>query len=227
MENVPDIRSAVIARALIVKRNNAMAAVATGGALAFAVTRLSGIGSPGLAPLAFLLGAGFGVLYANAFEYVLHRFFLHWGQGFLVLRHALHHNSTGTADEARYVNFATSPWVVLLLFVSNAVPIFTGIFLLESWLRAGFLSGRFSAGIPGAGIWGAGIFGGFTIYYVIYEEIHWRIHIGGRLPSWLAFARRNHMLHHGDFDGHYNVFLPMFDWIFAHIPRRRNLPSAR
>jgi hypothetical protein len=27
-------------------------------------------------------------------------------------------------------------------------------------------------------------------------------------------ARKHHMLHHGGFEGRYNVFLPVCDWIF-------------
>jgi hypothetical protein len=30
----------------------------------------------------------------------------------------------------------------------------------------------------------------------------------------MHFARRHHQLHHGGFPGRYNVFLPIFDWIF-------------
>ena len=100
------------------------------------------------------------------YEYVLHRFFLHWGNGFLVQRHALHHNSTGTAEEPRYVNFATSPLVVVALFVGNAVP----FFLLDHFLHADLAAGALVA---------------FTIYYLLYEEVHWRFHLGGWLPHWM------------------------------------------
>jgi hypothetical protein len=58
------------------------------------------------------------------------------------------------------------------------------------------------------------MFAGFTIYFIAYEEIHWRFHLGGWLPGWLRAARNHHMLHHGSFEGRYNVFLPIFDWLF-------------
>ena len=194
METTDDIRASSIARALIVKRNNAITAIAAGGALAVIAAKLCRAGGWWLG-LSLSAGVLTGVLYANGFEYVLHRSLLHWGTGFLVRQHALHHNSAGTPDEARYVNFATSPWVVVLVFVLNA----------PAALLAGYLLG--------AGI-GAGMLIGFTVYYVLYEEVHWRIHFGGWLPRWLRFARRHHMLHHAGFDGRYNVFLPFFDWIF-------------
>jgi hypothetical protein len=189
---VVESRSACIARGLRIKRTNAAAAILTGGLMTAGSVFLY---DRSFSFLRLLLGILLGILYANAFEYVLHRFVLHWGEGFLVQRHALHHNSSGAADEALYVNFATSPWVVVLVFVLNAPSVIA-------------MEGLFHQGSA------PGMFAGFTLYYVSYEEIHWRIHFGGRLPGWLRFARRHHLLHHGDHKGRYNVFLPIFDWIF-------------
>ena len=192
-----------ITRSLAVKRNNALTALAVGGALALFAARAYGFGLYGAGVLFGFLA---GLVYANAFEYVLHRFLLHWGHGFLVGRHALHHDSASTPQEARYVNFATSPWVVVLLFASNALPVFAVEQLLHLGLAPGMLAG-------------------FTVYYVLYEEIHWRMHLGGWLPAWLQAARRHHMLHHGGFEGRYNVFLPLCDWIFQRRQWKRS-PSG-
>jgi len=192
-----------ITRSLAIKRNNALTALASGGALAAFAARAYGFGSFGSGALYGFLA---GLLYANLFEYVLHRYLLHWGHGFLVGRHALHHDSAGTPQEARYVNFATSPWVVVLLFASNALPVFAVEQLLHLGLAPGMLAG-------------------FTVYYVLYEEIHWRMHLGGWLPAWLQAARRHHMLHHGGFEGRYNVFLPLCDWIFQRHQWKRS-PSG-
>lgn len=189
----PDTRAAEIARGLAVKRRNAVTAILTGGALAFLAARVDGLGALGWRLLGGLL---VGLLYANAYEYVLHRFLLHWGKGFLVQRHALHHNSTGTTEEPRYVNFATAPLVVVALFVGNAVP----FLLLDRFLHADLAPGALLA---------------FTIYYLLYEEVHWRFHLGGWLPHGMQRARHHHLLHHGDFEGRYNVFLPICDW-FLH-----------
>ena len=190
-----DARSAEITRAHHVKRRNAITAFLSGSILAAVVLELVHFDSRELDPLRLVLGFLAGVLYANGFEYFLHRFLLHWGEGFLVQRHGLHHDSAGAPEEPRYVNFATSPWVVVLVFVLNALPVFA----LEFFLRTGFA---------------VGIFAGFTLYFIAYEEIHWRFHLGGWLPGWLRAARGHHMLHHGGFEGRYNVFLPIFDWIF-------------
>lgn len=188
-------RSAEIARARSIKRVNALTALLTGSIVAIVALELVRFNSREFDPLRLAAGFLAGVLYANAFEYVLHRFFLHWGEGFLVQRHGLHHDTAGAPEEPRYVNFATSPWVVVLVFALNALPVLA----LELFLR------------PGLAV---GIFAGFTLYFVAYEEIHWRFHLGGWLPGWLQRARHHHMLHHGGFEGRYNVFLPVFDWIF-------------
>ena len=143
-------RSAEIARARGVKRRNAITALLTGSIVAVLILRFTHSGARAFDPLRLLAGFLAGLLYANAFEYVLHRFFLHWGEGFLVQRHGLHHDTAGAAEEPRYVNFATSPWVVVLVFVLNAVP----VLLLELFLHAGLA---------------AGIFAGFTLYFIAYE----------------------------------------------------------
>ena len=202
-----DIREAEMRRARRVKRNNALTAIAAGGGLAIAASVLCGVRGGGVALASVVLGMLIGLLYANAFEYVLHRFLLHWGTGFLAQRHALHHDSAGAPNEARYVNFATSRWVVVFVFLLNAPPV----------LAAGYLFG---------GALACGMFAGFTCYFVAYEEVHWRIHFGG-LPRWLQFARRHHMLHHGGFEGRHNVFLPICDWLFQRHEWKSTAPGDR
>jgi fatty acid hydroxylase family protein len=188
-------RSAEIARARRVKRVNAVTALLSGSILSLVVIRRVTFNPSEFAPFHLLAGFLAGLLYANAFEYILHRFFLHWGEGFLVQRHGLHHDTAGGPQEPRYVNFATSPWVVVLVFALNSLPVLA----LEIFLRIGLALGMFA---------------GFTLYFIAYEEIHWRFHLGGWLPGSLRSARHHHMLHHGGFEGRYNVFLPIFDWIF-------------
>jgi len=189
METANEIRAAEIVRGMTVKLNNAITAFLTGVGLALAALLVCR-GSLNL----MAVGALAGAVYANAFEYVLHRFILHLGSGFLDRQHALHHDSVGAPNEERYVNFSSSPRVVILVFLLNSPP----AFVIEHFLDHGI---------------GMGMFLGFTIYYIVYEEIHWRIHMGGWLPGWMQFARRHHLLHHGGFQGRYNVFLPVFDWV--------------
>lgn len=192
LSKASDLRAAEMARGMAVKRRNAITAVLTGGLLALLAARADRFQVTSWNLLGGLL---VGLLYANLYEYVLHRFLLHWGNGFLVQRHALHHNSTGAPNEPRYVNFATAPLVVVALFVGNAIP----FFLLDHFLHARLAPGALFA---------------FTVYYLLYEEVHWRFHLGGWLPHWMQPARQHHLRHHGDFEGRYNVFLPVCDWIF-------------
>jgi hypothetical protein len=194
-----------IRRSLAVKRRNAWTSLFTGGMMAVWAARVYGFGPYGAGALYGLLA---GLLYANLFEYVLHRYVLHWGDGFLVGQHALHHNSAGTPEEPRYVNFASSPWVVVLLFAANAVPVFA----IEQFFHLGLAPGMLA---------------GFTAYYILYEEIHWRMHLGGWLPGWMRSARHHHMLHHGGFEGRYNVFLPLCDWIFQRREWKGAAPGPR
>ena len=199
MESANQIRATETARGLLVKRNNAITATFSGLALAWLSLRFS-TNSLLLLPLGLLAG----VLYANAFEYILHRFLLHWGSGFLDYRHDLHHSSVGAPHEARYINFSTSPLVVVLVFLLNSpLPL-----AIERFFGRGL---------------GTGMFLGFTVYFILYEEIHWRIHMNGWLPRFLLPARRHHLQHHAGAPAHFNIFLPLFDLL---LPAPRN-KSAR
>jgi len=70
---------------------------------------------------------------------------------------------------------------------------------------------------------------GWSLYLIAVEEIHWRIHLGGWLPPGLHAARQYHLAHHDIADGRFNVFSPLFDYLFGNIRPPMNeivLPSA-
>ena len=135
------------------------------------------------------LGLLLGLIYGNAFEYVTHRVLLHGTTGYLHRAHERHHETWGHEDEALYVRFGP-PAAVVLLFVGNSIP----LVVLD----------RLGAGI------GGGALLAFVAYYVLYEESHWRIHLG-YLPRWLAGLRRHHFAHHKGQAGKYNVLVPLLD----------------
>jgi len=191
MLTATDICPATLARGLTVKRRNALTATIFGGLLTALL-----IEAFTFKPAGFLIGILLGLLYANAFEYFFHRFVLHPPGRTLAYYHMLHHSTWGTPDEPRYVNFATNPLVVMLLFGLNALPLVA----VEYVVRAGFAPGMMA---------------GFVVYFVAYEEIHWRIHLGGWLPSWLEPAKRHHLMHHALAGERFNIFLPVFDWLFG------------
>ncbi len=187
------IRAETRAQGLRIKRNNLIAAFLSGLTLVLISVRF-------VAPsrIGFLFGLLVGFVYANGFEYCLHRFLLHCGQGVFSQQHMVHHTTLKSPDAARYVNFSSNPWGVVALFCANALP----FFVLE-WI---FKNG-----------WVAGAFVSFALYYIAFEEIHWRTHMGGWLPGWLQPAARHHLRHHADDAGHFNVFLPIVDWIVGQV----------
>lgn len=201
MPTATGIHPATLAKGLAVKRRNALAAALFGGLLAALF-----IEAFSFRPAGFLVGIPLGLLYANAFEYLFHRFLLHPPGRVFAKYHDIHHSTWGAPDEPLYVNFASNPLVVVLLFSVHAAILFA----LEWTLRAGLAPGMMV---------------GFVVYFVAYEEIHWRIHLGGWLPAWLEPARRHHLAHHADAEERFNVFLPLFDSLFG--PSRRVSQTRR
>jgi fatty acid hydroxylase family protein len=185
------IRAQWKAFGLRVKRRNLLAAALSGLVLACISLRLFPHSAAGL-----LFGFFTGLLYANTFEYCVHRFLLHAGRGFFGRQHMVHHTTLNSPEAPRYVNFSRNPWGVVALFLVNAIP-----FLILEWIaRNG---------------WAAGMFVSFAIYYIAFEEIHWRTHMGGWMPKWLRPAARHHLLHHTRESGRFNVFLPAIDWLLG------------
>src|SRR6202521_1500460 len=189
------IRAETRTQGLRIKRNNLIAALLSGLTLLLISVEF-------VAPsrMGFLFGLLAGFVYANGFEYCLHRFLLHFGRGVFSQQHMVHHATLKSADAARYVNFSSNPWGVVALFCANALPL-----LVLEWI---FKNG-----------WVAGAFVSFALYYIAFEEIHLRPHMGGWLPPWLEPGARHHLRHHADDPRHFNVFLPMFDCVVLKISR--------
>ena len=103
--------------------------------------------------------------------------------------------------EAEEVNLGGGPQWVCLLFAINGVPIVT----VDLVFRLGVAPGMLAA---------------FPVYLLAVEEMHWRIHLGEWLPPGFRFARGHHMSHHERSDERFNVFLPLFDWLFGSLKSR-------
>jgi hypothetical protein len=179
------------------KRNNAIAALLCGalpaGALTFHFSSIAWT----VRLVGLIIGLVVGLIWGNAFEYVYHRWLLHQAGSPLGAIHREHHAQIGTPEQAEHVALITSPLNIFLLFVINGVP----AFLITSLI----------------GLWGVlpGVFMGWAVYLIATEEIHWRIHMNGWLPPGLRFARAYHMSHHSRPNSRYNVFLPLFDFLFG------------
>ncbi|MBV9183818.1 MAG: sterol desaturase family protein, partial [Acidobacteria bacterium] len=136
-----------------------------------------------------------GILWGNAFEYGYHRWLLHRPRSSLGKGHLEHHAKVGSPEEPEHVALGKSPLRVAILFTVN------GLVLLP-------LARLFHLSIS------AGVFLGWAFYLIVTEEIHWRVHLNGWLPPGLRGARMYHMRHHAIPNSRYNVFFPLFDWLF-------------
>lgn len=188
-----ELTATALAHGRAIKRTNALTALLCGALPAIILALL--IPST---PERWLIGFFLGLLWANAFEYVYHRFLLHLPTSFFGRNHLLHHASVGTPTEAEHINLGGPPIWVCALFAINGLPVVA----LDLLFRFGFAPG---------------IFLGFSAYFVLVEEIHWRIHVGEWLPSALSFARQHHFAHHDRADQRFNIFLPLFDWLFSSL----------
>ena len=142
-----------------------------------------------------LLSFAGGFLWANYFEYAYHRYLLHLPGTSLARKHLEHHRSVGALDEAENVNLGSAPIWVALLFAINGIPVILADLLL------GFRAAP-------------GVLVAFTIYFILTEELHWRIHLGQPLPPGLNKARSYHLSHHTRPNARFNIFLPLWDLVF-------------
>lgn len=144
-------------------------------------------------PAAWMWIAGLvvGFVWANGFEYALHRWPLHWPGTWTGDGHLLHHASIGRPNEPLYVNLAGRPLLVIGMFVLNIWP----FLLLDHFLRVSL---------------SPGVLISFAAYFILSEEIHWRYHMGGT-PRWLERARDRHMQHHDIPTTDFAIFWSLFD----------------
>ncbi len=188
-----EIKSAALAYGRGLKRKNAITALLCGALPGFVLSRFVHATAH-----RWELGIAIGLLWGNAFEYFYHRFLLHWPKSSFGKGHLMHHLTTGAPEEAEHVTFGSSPLWVAFLFWSNGIPTAIADLVFHWGVAPGILTG-------------------YSLYLIIVEEIHWRIHLGGWLPPGLHWAREYHMAHHDIPDGRYNVFFPIFDGIFGNI----------
>ena len=181
------------------KRNNAIAAILCGALPAVWLGLHASVTWERWA-----IGLVIGLIWGNGFEYGYHRFLLHRPRNAHGTAHQEHHAQIGSPEEAEHVALISSPLNILLLYVINGVPavLISVLFGLQSVL--------------------SGVFVGWTVYLIVTEEIHWRIHMNGWLPPGLQSARAYHMSHHDIPNSRYNVFLPLFDVVCGNAELRKS-----
>jgi len=168
------------------KRINALTALMTGGIPAAILAHLAPT-----RPEDWVIGFLLGLLWANGFEYLYHRFLLHLPGSVFSRRHLRHHAEVEGVGSPEDVNFGSSPLAVMKLFLVNGTPVVALDLLFGFTIAPGMLIA-------------------FAFYLVVLEEIHWRIHMGESLPPGLRSAREYHLAHHEWPDSRFNVFLPLF-----------------
>ncbi len=198
-----EIRTAALVQGRHLKRTNAIAALLCGAVPGLTLSLLT----PRIHHH-WTLGIAIGLLWGNAFEYFYHRYLLHWPKSFFGQGHLMHHLTTGKPEEPEHVTFGSSPLWVAILFWSNGIPTATADVLFHWGVAPGILTG-------------------YSLYLIIVEEIHWRIHLGGWLPPGLRQARIYHLAHHDIPGGRFNVFFPLFDLLFGNIDPPVDLTEAK
>ena len=184
-------QTASIARGRVIKRNNFLTATACGALPAIAL-----YAAFPARPLGLVISFVGGFIWANFFEYAYHRYLLHLPGTTLARRHLEHHSTVGAPNEAENVNLGSAPVYVALLFVINGLPV------MVADLQLGFHSAP-------------GVLVAFTAYFLVTEELHWRIHLGESLPPGLESTRRYHLSHHTRPNARFNIFLPLWDWLLG------------
>jgi sterol desaturase/sphingolipid hydroxylase (fatty acid hydroxylase superfamily) len=181
------VQAASIARGRVIKRDNFLTATACG--IPPAIVLYAALPAH---PLNLFISFVAGLLWANYFEYAYHRYLLHLPGSSLARKHLEYHMTVGAPTEAENVNLGSAPRWVALLFAINGVPVVVVDLLL------GFRSAP-------------GMLVAFTIYFIVTEELHWRIHLGEPLPPGLRTTRIYHLSHHARPDARFNIFLPLWD----------------
>jgi hypothetical protein len=149
-----------------------------------------------------------GLVWANAFEYAYHRWLLHWPRSSLGHGHLLHHSTVGAPNEPEHVTLGSHPLAVVALFVINGVPLVA----IDLFLKTGV---------------SAGIFLGWMVYFIVLEEVHWRIHLSDSVPGILRAAHDYHIAHHDRPNSRYNVFLPICDYLMGSAAERQTSRKTR
>lgn len=187
----------------------------------------SGTGHPSDIMISFLLWCSLGfagnIVFGSFFEWSLHRFVMHKPLGWFRYpfeAHAVVHHQIFKADHTYHLihekDKETIPmawWNGPALILLGSLPSFVVSLILGQW---GLVCGALAA---------------FSVYYVVYEYIHWCMHLPKKRrieKPWL-FQRLNghHLLHHRYMHKNFNVVLPLADLCLGTLMLRSKLHFAQ
>ena len=144
----------------------------------------------------FLMGFGLGLFLWTFIEYAMHRFFYHFEPSkenkfmyiFLMLTHGLHHEKP--QDKTRLVS-------ITLVSLSYTLGIALIYFVL---FRQYFIA----------------VMAGTLLGYIIYDLVHYEVHVANRKNRLFQYLKRYHFSHHyiNNAKG-FGVTSPFWDYVFG------------
>lgn len=161
------------------------------------------------------------VLYASFFEWYWHKLWMHTPR---IPKEAFHghtivHHGIYKGDDSFFLREGDHPKHILLKpyalpgILLAHLPI---LYLIERFVCAHTMIGGLMA---------------CTIYFVVYEYMHWNMHIPrGHFVErfrWFQFLRSHHHLHHRYFMKNFCVLFPLADWVMGTMATEESLAQRR
>lgn len=161
------------------------------------------------------------ILYGSFFEWYWHKYWMHQPRfpreafrGHTIVHHGLYRG-----DESFYLDEGDHPNHILLK--PYALP---GIVLAHVpliWAIERYVAPHTAIGALVA----------MVLYFVIYEYMHWNMHVPRRQFverfRWFQFLRTHHQLHHRYYQKNFCVLFPLADWMLGTLVTEESLARRR
>lgn len=161
------------------------------------------------------------VVYASFYEWFLHKYWMHQPRTpkEAFRGHAIVHHGLYKGDSSYFVPEGQHPEHILLkpyalpVIVLMHLPIMWGIerFLVKNTMWGGLIA--------------------CTVYFIIYEYMHWNMHVPrGHFVErfrWFQFLREHHHLHHRYSQKNFCVLFPLADWIMGTAETKESLARRK
>ena len=180
--------------------------------------------------LVVLLTIPVACLYSSIGEWTLHKHFMHrplWGFYYPFQTHTKVHHHLMRADETYHLDDLSLKDKVRMAWWNG--PVIIAIGGIPFYIAA-YAVGMFSMALFG---WAVGLTAVaiFCANYVVYEWLHWCMHLPAnrRVESSWIFRRLNghHVLHHRYMGHNFNMVLPVADWLFGTLLLRSKKPFSQ
>ncbi len=161
------------------------------------------------------------IVYGSFFEWYWHKFWMHTPRfpREAFRGHTLVHHQLYKGDDSFYLTETNHPEHILLkpyalpAIVAAHLPIMYGIdrFLIHHTLIGGLIA--------------------TVLYFVIYEYMHWNMHVPrGHFVEryrWFQFLRTHHKLHHRYYQKNFCVLFPLADWCLGTLITEESLARIK